>query len=126
MVELQEQQVRFAAVHARVRLQVRAQLNPVLFSIATYSRDLSSDVLSLVREVVLSPVGGMALTAMCLPLSSGLAPEREVIHGLSLVTHAAELRLAIWTRRVPSSVHRTYVLRSLTICQLSRRTEPGR
>jgi len=82
VIEVQDDDVGLAAVHARMRPKVFANERPVLVAIATNPGDLLLYVGGSVTHVVLSPIAGMTDPAPALTSSLRLVVEGEVIDGL--------------------------------------------
>ncbi|MDP9319711.1 MAG: hypothetical protein M3P16_01285 [Chloroflexota bacterium] len=77
MVELENNDVRFAAIHARVRSQVLIELPAILLTTQLDLRDRSPDVVGLVLQIVRATERCVTGAAMTLQGASFLVPERE-------------------------------------------------
>src|SRR5437879_1031805 len=78
MVELQCDDVRLAAIDARVRPQVIPQKAPILVSTSPNAVDLTGDVGGAIANVVRTPIGGVARSTMGLPRAECLVPEGKL------------------------------------------------
>jgi hypothetical protein len=64
MIELQEQWVRLAAIHAWMFLEVIDEIFSILIAVSSHPRDFAIDVVLSIREVMLTPISGVADAAM--------------------------------------------------------------